>query len=440
MVKVYLWGWYSSELQPVIQRLIDNNICQFVNPKMSLSPDILDTIIHKPYLLDISQNHRVQITEKQLDKLNDYKVVFFETYSRVRASAGHSYQEMDNLFWLYVNFFLSELDHSRPDKVFFNSPPHYGADVVLYAAAKILRIKTKIFIQTLFPSRFFCVSEYEDIGQLNVLPAVSDIDFDITKFIKKELFYMKGFKTPSQNCLLALLKNFLIKPYSKKTLKRSAALQIYNDCVSYKKASRDLLCTNVDLNAKFVYFPLQLQPEMTTSLLGGKLYANQMNALDVLLRILPNDWLIYVKENPKQLYTQRGKLFLERLGLDKRVKYVDKNVNSFELIEKSQFVSVVTGTAGWEALLLNKPVLSFGYAWFNPLGGVTKFKDFIDIDTLVNSTVGVKQLELDFNQLLQRSYDGVIDPVYSAIVDNYSTEINQAKVYDVLKNVILDIT
>src|SRR5690606_32290981 len=46
---------------------------------------------------------------------------------------------------------------------------------------------------------------------------------------------------------------------------------------------------------KFVYFPLHLQPEMTTSALGG-IFEDQIFALSCLSSKIPVDWCILVKE------------------------------------------------------------------------------------------------------------------------------------------------
>lgn len=80
----------------------------------------------------------------------------------------------------------------------------------------------------------------------------------------------------------------------------------------YDYYSRKLFVNEIKENEKYVYFPLHLQPEMTTSTLG-KEYNDQILAIERVARIIPEDWYIYVKENPLQTNAYRDKYFYKRL-------------------------------------------------------------------------------------------------------------------------------
>ena len=131
---------------------------------------------------------------------------------------------------------------------------------------------------------------------------------------------------------------------------------------------------------KYVYVPLHLQPEMTTCALGGK-YDDQALLLEDLRQWLPDDIWIFIKENPKQgkrfppaasrLY--RNKRFFQRISALKRVRFVPQEHSSAELIQGSEFVATVTGTAGFEALLRGKQCLVFGRAWYRKFSGAVEW-------------------------------------------------------------------
>ena len=66
----------------------------------------------------------------------------------------------------------------------------------------------------------------------------------------------------------------------------------------------------------------------------------------------------------------RDPSFFKRLFAIPAVRYLPIEVPTLELIAKSRAVATVTGTAGWEALQMGKPVLCFGFAWYRAFPGV----------------------------------------------------------------------
>ena len=164
------------------------------------------------------------------------------------------------------------------------------------------------------------------------------------------------------------------------------------------------------MNSKFVYFPLQLQPELTTSALG-KEYCDQLLAIEKLSKLLTDDYSIFVKENPKQGGQMRGRLFFHRLNQIGNVRLLPSYANTHELIEKSQFVATVTGTVGWEAICKGKNVLVFGIPWYRELAGVISFREELTLEEISNNVIDHETLERQVGLLNSRTHIGNIKPL-----------------------------
>jgi capsule polysaccharide export protein KpsC/LpsZ len=81
---------------------------------------------------------------------------------------------------------------------------------------------------------------------------------------------------------------------------------------------------------------------------------------------MPSNHLLYVKEHPA-MRGMRSSSWYKRLSIKPGIILVDYKVDTFELIKKSSLVSTITGSAGFEAYVLNKPVLMFGRTFFSEM-------------------------------------------------------------------------
>src|SRR3989344_7119914 len=130
-----------------------------------------------------------------------------------------------------------------------------------------------------------------------------------------------------------------------------------------------------DWNVPFVYFPLNHQPERTSSPQAG-LYADLLLTAETLAAALPRGWEIWVKEHPTQWMLRSTRFssvrypgYYHRLANIPNVRVVPINTDTFTLTEKASAVAVTTGTAGWEALLRGKRPLVFGIPWWRDCHG-----------------------------------------------------------------------
>ena len=205
---------------------------------------------------------------------------------------------------------------------------------------------------------------------------------------------------------------------------------------SYKITSQDNIYNmELDFNCKYVYFPLHLQPEMTTSLLGG-MFCDQVLAIERLRQMLPDDWKIYVKENPKQSYYMRDELFFKRLSLIPNTFFVSREVNTYDLIKNSQFVATITGTAGWEAISGGKCALVFGLAWYRKLPGVFEYSSGVTVEEIINHKINHQELVDEYNKLMSKTYVGVLEVGSEKAIENYSDEMNNKYLYSALANIV----
>lgn len=350
--------------------------------------------------------------------------------------------------------------------------------------AKKLNIKTILFYQTLFPNKFFYVNNIEDFGVFDDIPFLNEnSNQKIEKEYEKELFYM-GDRKRYQYDVLSLqmgsykslfsslfkkgnytkIKKFIerrridklsnddgSKDSVEKTLHKTPIPDLYQTWllsrIIFSKSINSIVRTcqrhinhrmsrkrylgalsnQIDLDKNYVYFPLHLQPELTTALLGGK-YVDQLLAIERLSNLIPDDWYIYVKENPKQTELMRGKWFFNRLLSIDKVKVISAEFDTYDLLKNSTFVSTITGTAGWEAISGGKNALIFGNPWYKQLPGVFSYNEKFKFEDILNYKIEHDDLEREFNLLLRKTGDGVIDQDYSIVVENFDVMKNATSV------------
>lgn len=147
------------------------------------------------------------------------------------------------------------------------------------------------------------------------------------------------------------------------------------------KEAYESLTVKPNYTEDYVILFLHYQPEATTCP-GGDIFVDQSLCVEVLLRNLPANYLVYVKEHPHQFikyrvgHTSRMRDLYDDLANNPRVKLISTEEESFKLIEHSKAVCTITGTAGWEAMVRQKPVIVFGIGWYeNYSKGVLRITD-----------------------------------------------------------------
>jgi hypothetical protein len=341
-------------------------------------------------------------------------------FDRVARSArGDGSVEARKRAWhQLVTFAYGFLHQHRITRVVQCNVPHFPLQFAFHETARAMGIETRFFWQLPVKNTFVLAesidSLYADLRSA-LIPPSRDAEPALEPRMEIELerrtqaispFYMHAKGLPLASRFYRAQKRTLQwKP------------QALRSGLAYRKARRRSQGFEVG-GAPFVYFPLHLQPEATTSPLGG-IYSDQIIALEALDRALPSGWCVAVKENPKQRLYKRPACFYERLAALLRVRLVSRKSCSFDLMRAARAVGTITGTAGWEALVAGKPVLTFGNAFYRHAPGSAPIEDFeglrealaaIDAGRFSHATLGACRRFLEVLQSV--SFQGVVDAAY----------------------------
>ena len=380
---------------------------------------------------------------------------FIDMYSRVNLNNSGNYNELNihqhlDHFNLILNYYYRVFTENNIDLFIHNNSPHVGYDFIPNILAEKLGIKTLYLEQSIFPNRFYYYWTYKDYGTFSTSGKLFDLPkpIKLEKKFEKDIPYMNsvpkdGFNFSKVKSFKDLNKEFdknwieykLIKDFIKSS-SRGQAISRYKLRKHYDKY-RKSLSKDVDLNSPFIYFGLHLQPEKSTSSWGG-LYADQALALEHLSSILPTNWKIYVKENPKQTYFMRNPEFFRRLERIPNLELVASSYNTYELIKNAKVCATITGTIGWESISGGKPALIFGWGvWYKTLPGVYSFTPDLDLEKISTMNVDFSELETKFYELVKKLAPGIVlNEYYPSIYDQYNEEDNNKMVTKSIETII----
>jgi hypothetical protein len=136
---------------------------------------------------------------------------------------------------------------------------------------------------------------------------------------------------------------------------------------------------------QYVYFPLHQQPEATTSVLGAY-SVDQCAVVKNVAKSLPVGVMLYVKEHPVSV-GRRPLSYYRTLRKVPCVRLISPAVNSHVLTLGAAAVLTISGTAGWEAMLYEKPVITLGRAFYNMSGLAHEVHSLWDLPGIIHNAV-----------------------------------------------------
>ncbi len=333
---------------------------------------------------------------------------FQETELTVLTMMNKKYQkvlleERKHLYYRLLGYWYGVLLALKPDAIIYDFTPHSVYDFVVYDIAKKMGIKTIIFQPVLLSNTLQIVMNDYKKGSAGLIDqmkrnahcqfSISDISPDIRAHYQKNSgmngdvppLYVQQIFTRYSGVRLFFVK--LRSLWTSLTVHKDLSVLVTVLMYLPRRFKNNLkkeyhrVQSKVDFGKKFVYVALQYQPEAQACPQAG-VFADQLLLIEILSSALPDGWLVYVKEHPVlwllhglKFYDFRFRGYYETIAKIKNVKLIPVDTDSFQLIRHSQAVATGAGSVGWEAILRSKPVLVFGYPWYQQCEGAFKIAD-----------------------------------------------------------------
>ncbi len=423
-----IWWTGESRVAASVRHAFGPNVFQIRTDAMRL---------HWPFG-NVSDTASCPPSAEQLASLATFQVHALKMMGRMDADGRHfSCDERMDYYFRLVAWGNAILDSANPDLVCFIESPHVVYDYVIYALCQtkgirtLMHIRTKVDEHVLISPRFERGPEWiqQCVGQAQgELPEHLQIsrrrlgrDYktgmplaaraqtaaanDRQEWLTAQLPLwnarwklgweslrqrLAGPRPVTSSYLKSLHSSTLESPMSRLEYRRAAKQGLLKRR-RLKRLYTKLSSRAVD-DERYVYLPLNYQPEKTSSPDGGW-YADLLLMVRSVSTALPKGYQLYVREHPATFLNSitgagrghmlRTEAFYDALANQPNVRLISLGDDPFALIDRSHGVVTLTGTAGWEAVNRGKPVLCFGAAWYIGCPGVEAIWNFANVKEAV---------------------------------------------------------
>ena len=365
-----------------------------------------------------------------------YEKLLFNILSRYELNQNtFSFTQRQDYIRKAINCFSNFLIDNSITHIIFYDYPHHFDSFVLYILGKYLKKKIIII------SYLFLLGNYRLVIDKNIENRFSNFvnqvnmsnnvnNYNLNKKINNYIYENKHIKPhyikEEKSIFYYLLKdlyrswyrgifkesNYFIKTKINSNFEdHNFPNEIYSVFLNFKNRLKikrlekkyiKVSLKNIDLDKKFILFLPSVQPEASSLPLAN--YYHDFNIIiNMLLKNLPDNWLIYYKEHPltfnllKESFIFKNEKYYDEISNNK-IKFIHHNEDTYKYIKNSQAVATSTGSAGLEATLKGKPVLNFGTAWWSNYKNIFHISNNNDLKkvifNLINNKIKISEAEV----------------------------------------------
>jgi capsule polysaccharide modification protein KpsS len=179
-------------------------------------------------------------------------------------------------------------------------------------------------------------------------------------------------------------------------------------------------------NRVYHYFPLHVPNDFALTL-RSPIYLNQIDLIKRLLKKIPKNEFLYIKEHPARIGALNFIDAFKILRKYNNLKILYPSINSYEILENCKSAITINSKTGYEALIMNKPLFVFGESYYKKLS----FVSYCNLNNInLNRTKNITQNMLNefFKKLYYKTFDGQLYHLEKKNINIFVKSINNLKI------------
>lgn len=169
------------------------------------------------------------------------------------------------------------------------------------------------------------------------------------------------------------------------------------------------LLKEVPNNLPYVYFPMAVDMERNL-LITAPYYTNQIETIRHIVKSLPVNYQLYVKENPNAVSRDWHSIYeYKEIMKIPNVKLIHPSTNVEKIYQNSSLVIAIAGSSAFEAAAYGKPSIIFSDQIYDILPSVFKVRNIVDLPELIRKALETKVNSSDVDRYLNLLKKNIFD-------------------------------
>jgi hypothetical protein len=368
--------------------------------------EIKKSLPDKKYLSEFEKKYGINLWNLVYGERSFHKFNEFYTFTD---------DEILNLIEQECRLYEEILNEVKPDFIIIKVTDWHH-NQLFYEICKAKGIRILMTIPTRLGFRTI-ISERIDRLDLDLKNDNDDLKFnsftELQKYLKnyssfnQAIKFTKEYRKFNSNKLKTSLR-FFLNPFNTKYQKRysnykATRIKIFTKYfnLAIKRFLRERFIEKNFLTtipeSKFIFFPMHFEPERTLST-DAPFFTNQLEVITNIAKSLPIDFKLVVKEHPvmKTLGWRNISYYKKILKLP-NVILLNPSILPDEIYDKCTLVITITGTAGFEAIIHNKPAIIFADVIYAEISSVRKLQSIEELPQLIKT---MKNQKVELNEVV----------------------------------------